>query len=276
MMKSSTSKMKISKISTFFILAVITVLILITTTTLSKGSKDKNNSLRQSPPIAVVELFTSEGCSSCPPADRLASQIYKSYKSQNKPVFVLAFHVDYWDYIGWKDRFAKHEFSERQHLYGEKFNLRSIYTPQMIVNGTTQFVGSDSEAAENAIKDVLKTNSQYGISMEVSWVDSKQLKIKYSLTSAPENAVINIALVEKNLSTDVKRGENSGRKLEHDNVVREFDTSIAKEKSERKLRVAEDINLTNSTLIAYVQDKNSFKILGAVSSSLPTQNKEKF
>ena len=268
--------MKISRIETLFMIVVFVVLLFSTTSLFSREVKDKSNYLLKAPPFAVVELFTSEGCSSCPPADRLASQIYKSYKSQNKPVFVLAFHVDYWDYIGWKDRFAKHEFSERQHLYGEKFNLGSIYTPQMIVNGETQFVGSDSEAAENAIKDVLKTNSQYGISMEVSWVDSKQLKIKYNLTSAPENAVINIALVEKNLSTDVKRGENSGRKLEHDNVVREFDTSIAKEKSERKLRVAEDITLTNSTLIAYVQDKNSFKILGAVSSSLPTQNKEKF
>jgi hypothetical protein len=264
--------MKNFNIAALFIAVGFVVLPFRTTPLFSKETKDKSISYLKVPPVAVVELFTSEGCSSCPPADRLASQIYKSYKSQNKPVFVLAFHVDYWDYIGWKDRFAKHEFSERQSEYGEKFNLGSIYTPQMIVNGETQFVGADSEAAEDAIKDALKTNSQYGISMDVSRVNPQQLSINYSLTSNPVNAVIHFALVEKNLSSDVKRGENSGRKLEHDNVVREFNTSTAKEKSERILKIDKDININNSTLIAYIQDRDSFKIVGAASSSIPEYN----
>ncbi len=258
--------MRISKIAVSFIAVVFVLSFFITIPLLSKGTKDKSNSVH---PVAVVELFTSEGCSSCPPADRLASQIDKYYKSQDKPVYVLAFHVDYWDYIGWKDRFDKHEFSVRQSMYGKKFNLTSIYTPQMIVNGQTQFVGSNSEAAENAIKKALKTNAEYGISMDLSWANSGELSIKYSLTPKPDNDVIHFALVEKNLSTYVKRGENSGRKLEHDNVVREFDTSTAKEKSERKLKVDKDINLNNSRLIAYVQNKNSYKVLGAASSVIP-------
>ena len=264
--------MKITRIATLFMIVVFVVLLFGTTSLFSREVKDKSNYLLKAPSVAVVELFTSEGCSSCPPADRLASQIDKTYKSQNKAVYVIAFHVDYWDYIGWKDRFAKHEFSERQSMYGGKFNLGSIYTPQMIVNGKTQFVGSDSDAADDAIKDALKTNSQYGISLDVSWISSRQLSIKYNLTSNPVNALINIALVEKNLSSDVKRGENSGRKLEHDNVVREFDTSIAKEKYERTLKIVEDINLNNSTLIAFIQDKDSFKILGAISSGVPLYN----
>ena len=264
--------MKNFNVVTLLIAVVFVILFLITTTLLSKEKKYKSNSLLKSPPVAIVELFTSEGCSSCPPADRLALQIDKTYKSRNKPVYVLAFHVDYWDYTGWKDRFAEHEFSKRQSMYGEKFNLGSIYTPQMIVNGETQFVGSDSDAADDAIKDALKTNSQYGISLDVSWIGKHQLSIKYSLTSNPVNVIINFALVEKNLSTDVKRGENSGRILKHDNVVREFDTSIAKEKSERILKIDEDINLNNSTLIAYIQDKDSFKIIGAASSSIPEYN----
>jgi len=118
----------------------------------------------------------------------------------------------------------------------------------------------------------LKTNSQYRISLNVSWTSPQQLSIKYSLTSNPVNALINFALVEKNLSSNVKRGENSGRKLEHDNVVREFDTSIAKEKSERTLKIDKNINLNNTTLIAYIQDKNSFKIIGATSSNIPADN----
>ena len=264
--------MRISKIAVSFIAVVFVLSFFITIPLLSKGTKDKRNSTPKVHPVAVVELFTSEGCSSCPPADRLASQIDKYYKSQDKPVYVLAFHVDYWDYIGWKDRFDKHEFSVRQSMYGKKFNLTSIYTPQMIVNGQTQFVGSNSEAAENAIKKALKTNSQYGISMDVSWVNSGELSIKYSLTSTPVNTVIHFALVEKNLSSNVTRGENNGRKLKHDNVVREFDTSTAKEKSERTLKVAKDINIKNSRLVAYVQDKNSLKILGAASSVILAYN----
>jgi hypothetical protein len=262
--------MKILNIAVFLVGVMFVLLLFKTNHAFSKAARDKENSLPRISPVAVVELFTSEGCSSCPPADRLASQIDKSYKSQNKPVFILAFHVDYWDYIGWKDRFAKHEFSERQRMYGEKFNLETIYTPQMIVNGATQFVGSNSSAAENAIKDALKNNSQYEISMDASWSNPKQLLIKYSLSSVPTNAVINFALVEKNLVNNVTRGENSGRKLEHDNVVREFDTSTAKEKSERILKVAEDINLDNSTLIAYLQDKDSFKVIGAASTLIPS------
>ena len=128
----------------------------------------KTENVSQVHTVAVVELFTSEGCSSCPPADRLASEIDKTYRSLGKSVYVLAFHVDYWDYIGWKDRFDKHEFSERQMRYGQKFDLTSIYTPQMIVNGSEQFVGSDSRAAEKAIKEALSTNSEYGISIDLA------------------------------------------------------------------------------------------------------------
>ncbi len=234
------------------------------------SSKEIQNQVLSGPaPVAVVELFTSEGCSSCPAADRLASQIDKSFKTLEKSVFVLAYHVDYWDYIGWKDRFAKPEFTERQRDYGEKFRLEGIYTPQMIVNGESQFVGSNSGMAQAAIFEALKTGAIFDIALEITWIASNQLSVKYSLSSIPVDATIQLALVEKHLINNVTRGENSGRKLEHDNVVRDFDKSDARERSERSLAVAKDINLENASVIAFIQNNQTGEIVAATSHNIP-------
>ncbi len=213
--------------------------------------------------VVVVELFTSEGCSSCPSADRLASQIQLSFGKNNYPVYVLAFHVDYWDYIGWKDRFAKPEFTDRQRLYGEKFNLESIYTPQMIVNGQNEFVGSNSAKAQEAILESLRHEAAVRINLKSQWAAKNELKISYRLSASVTNSNIHIALVESGLSNQVSRGENSGRKLNHDNVVRVFITSEAKENSELTLTIPPEVHLNQSSVIVFVQDKTSWKILGA-------------
>src|ERR1700744_6104626 len=91
--------------------------------------------------FAVIELFTSEGCSSCPPADALVARVQK--ESNDKPVYILAFHVDYWNRLGWKDVFSSAEYSERQNQYARWLKLSSVYTPQIVVNGRTEFVGSE-------------------------------------------------------------------------------------------------------------------------------------
>jgi hypothetical protein len=96
----------------------------------------------------LIELFTSEGCSSCPPADRL---LEKLAAENNDKVYVLSFHVDYWNYIGWKDPFSQARFSQRQRNYARQFSLESIYTPQMVVNGVAEFVGSDEQKLRAAI-----------------------------------------------------------------------------------------------------------------------------
>src|ERR1700730_14813133 len=100
--------------------------------------------------FAVVELFTSEGCSSCPPADELVARIQK--ENNDQPVYILAFHVDYWNNLGWKDSFSSSAFSKRQNQYADWLNLRSVYTPQVILNGRKEFVGSDEGLLRNAIK----------------------------------------------------------------------------------------------------------------------------
>ena len=107
--------------------------------------------------FAVVELFTSEGCSSCPPADELVARIQK--ENSDQPVYILSFHVDYWNNLGWKDPFSSAAYSKRQKEYANRLNLQSIYTPQVIVNGRTEFVGSDEGKMLNAIKSNLQKNS---------------------------------------------------------------------------------------------------------------------
>lgn len=107
--------------------------------------------------FAVVELFTSEGCSSCPPADVLVAKLQK--ESADKPVYILAFHVDYWNRLGWKDVFSSHEYSSRQYQYS-KWLKSEVYTPQVIVNGRTEFVGSDEKSLGNAIKTGLEKTAK--------------------------------------------------------------------------------------------------------------------
>ena len=113
------------------------------------------DTLENEKPFVVVELFTSEGCSSCPPADELLSEIVDG-RYENTDVIGLSFHVDYWDYIGWKDPYASRDFTNRQRIYAEKLRSHQLYTPQMVVNGKHEFVGSNRQ--QNAFNSVLESN----------------------------------------------------------------------------------------------------------------------
>ncbi|MES2112408.1 MAG: DUF1223 domain-containing protein [Bacteroidota bacterium] len=104
--------------------------------------------------FAVIELFTSEGCSSCPSADALVARVEK--EATDKPVYILAYHVDYWNRLGWKDAFTSPEYSARQSQYADWLNLSSVYTPQIVVNGRKEFVGSEEGTLRNAIKSDLE------------------------------------------------------------------------------------------------------------------------
>ena len=110
-------------------------------------------------PIVVVELFTSEGCSSCPPADKLLSRIVDD-ANDHVEVLALSFHVDYWDYIGWKDPYAKSTFTQRQRAYARKFYSSQIYTPQMVVNGKHEFVGSDQRKWNSVFSSISKRSTE--------------------------------------------------------------------------------------------------------------------
>lgn len=212
----------------------------------------------------LVELFTSEGCSSCPPADRLLAQLEKEQPNPNAEIITLALHVDYWNRLGWKDEFSSALYSQRQNVYGQQFKLAQIYTPQMVVDGQKHFVGSNLSEANKAITESAK-NEKATIELNN---EENNLKIKISGIPAHENSSIFLAIAEDNLSTSVKGGENSGRKLDHTSVVRElksigfvtpqqnnFDNSIA-------VQLQPEWKKENLKFVVFVQENRSRRILG--------------
>src|SRR5712672_3020028 len=163
---------------------------------------------------SLIELFTSEGCSSCPPAEKWLSAL-KSSSDLWKKAVPVAFHVDYWDHLGWRDRFAKPEFTSRQHRYAAAWGGDSVYTPGFVVNGKEWrgWFGGNG---------IPTTSIKVGV-LRVSLGDGGKLTATFvSETTQPRTLTLNVALLGNDLESDVKRGENSGRKLRHDFVVLEL------------------------------------------------------
>jgi len=209
--------------------------------------------------FAVLELFTSEGCSSCPPADRLLSQ----FTSLSPNVIPLSFHVDYWDRLGWKDRFSNSQFTDRQRLYGQHFRLQSIYTPQLIINGGVELVGSNKTAAETDIKKSLSEKPTIAITLDDVQKDKGKVSVECHLQGEWKNCDLLAAIVQKHAETNVKAGENHGAKLSHTNVVRTFIGLPASEKIKFEIEVPDDIATGNWQLILYAQQRDNLRITGA-------------
>jgi hypothetical protein len=219
-------------------------------------------------PFAVVELFTSEGCSSCPPADQVLREIRADALAQDQRVFVMAFHVDYWDRLGWKDRYSDNRWTQRQYSYAQVKRSTNVYTPQMIINGGSGFVGSQKNTAKKAISEALKQDALVGIALHVDPLPDGKLPqeahIHWQLTQVPDQCDLVIVLVENDLVNDVLRGENSGRKLKHDGVVRNLmQLPLTENKGEGMLTLPKGITLVNSKIIAMVQQTTNMKIIGA-------------
>jgi len=211
-------------------------------------------------PFTIVELFTSEGCSSCPPADRLLSEIVSNSNSDIE-VMALSFHVDYWDYIGWKDPYARKEFSNRQRTYASKLKSYQVYTPQMIVNGRHEFVGSNRREWQNAFETESKRKPEHELALSNVRVKNGALHFDIG-HDLPQSSFINVAVVERELSQNVARGENRGRKLEHDNVVRHFLTSRNLDKTAFDISI-DDVDLTKASLVVYAQLEENYDIIAA-------------
>lgn len=178
--------------------------------------------------IAVVELFTSQGCSSCPPADRLLSAIAAEPAFAGR-VVPLAYHVDYWNYIGWQDPFSSADWSARQKQYAQAYNTNRIYTPQLVVNGTAEMTGSEERRVRAAIAKALAEKPPVDLDLTVEKTPGGlRAKITASHAAAlPRDADVLVALVENGLVTKVGRGENGGRTLKNDAVVRRLQKAFA-------------------------------------------------
>src|SRR5260370_2046312 len=169
----------------------------------------------------LVELFTSEGCSSCPPADDLLRQITGRISDQGQLVIGLSEHVSYWDSLGWNDTYSSEIYTGRQDDYSARFGLSGVYTPQMVVNGREQFVGGDRRALEAALASEAK-RKQIDLHIVSAQVDPSRIVFTYSATNLPAKISLQLvaALVDDMDRTNVRRGENSGRELIHASVVR--------------------------------------------------------
>ena len=165
------------------------------------------------PAPIVVELFTSEGCSSCPPADALLGEL-----TQRQYVLPLSYHVDYWDYIGWKDRFGDPKFTRRQYAYAEAQGKQMVYTPQMIVAGAIDVVGSDRKAVEQALKTAYTRNAMYRV--QILREDDGKVVAQFPEAPIGVPATIWLVTYQKNADSHVNAGENSGKHLQTYNVVR--------------------------------------------------------
>ena len=212
--------------------------------------------------IAVVELFTSEGCSSCPPADRLLRTLVKEARSSDRPVYGLSFHVDYWNDLGWEDPYSKSAFSQRQRRYAEALGVR-VYTPQMVVNGTEALVGSRRSQVRSAIQSALSEAAPLDLQIQLTSDAAQSPAVCATVSNPPTDAVLRVALVERGLSQPVRSGENSGRTLRHTNVVRAFESAPAKATRSFEFEAPSNLDPSRASIIVYAQDRTSMQVLGA-------------
>jgi hypothetical protein len=211
----------------------------------------------------LVELFTSEGCSSCPPADRNAAFLENNQPVPNAEIITLAFHVDYWDGPEWKDEFSSALYSERQTAYSRAFKLDEIYTPQMVVDGHEEFVGSDSGKATQAITEAAN-NTKGTIAISP---DQDKFRIAVSALGKHGDATAFLAVAEDKIKSNVRGGENAGSTFLHMSVVRELDTlgKIGTDADnaafQTQLSNNKDWHAENLKYVAFVQENSTRKIL---------------
>lgn len=213
------------------------------------------------PPFAVVELFTSEGCSSCPPADANLDALAARAEKDGKAVYALAFHVDYWDRLGWKDPFADARYSARQGAYVKALGRRQLYTPQMVVNGRAELVGSSKSKARAAVESALSEAATVKVEANAHR-EGQTWTVEYLVEGAPKGMHLAIAITEGGHAVSVTRGENSGETLRHEHPVRAF-TSAPLKGAKGILTLKAAVDPKRAQVIVFVQDPASMAILGA-------------
>jgi hypothetical protein len=228
----------------------------------------------------VVELFTSEGCSSCPQADNLLSRLAEQQPIENAEVIALEEHVDYWNELGWVDPFSSHEWTARQNAYAEVLGNGNAYTPQMVVDGKTEFVGSQSRKAWQAVQQAAtqqkaRMTLRAGNSPDFGTENLSVTIAKLPETADRDKAEVWLAITETGLHSAVKHGENAGEDLHHAAVVRSIrKIGEAKAGDETSFSGGTTVSLPsewkreNLHAVVFVQEKKGRRILGAAAVSV--------
>jgi len=213
----------------------------------------------------LVELFTSEGCCSCPPADALLRTLDTTQPVPGIQLIVLGEHVDYWDDLGWQDAYSAHAFTVRQQTYADRLRLASPYTPQMVVDGTLEFVGSDRKRANRAFEKV-RALPKVTVRISSLKIENGSLRAHVDTDPSPAPAEVFVALALDHAQSQVLHGENGGHRLEHVAVARNL---ISVGKTVKGEMFSRDVTLALSAtgppyrVIAFVQETNQGKIFGA-------------
>ncbi len=215
----------------------------------SSANCQTNNAIVHLKHKTVIELFTSEGCSSCPAAEKYTEELAKDTN-----IIVLSYHVDYWNRLGWVDSFSNHSFSEKQYQYAALFHLSSVYTPQAVINGKTEAVGSNRKAIPQLI------NSAAGFDNIISSVQTSfnNNAVSVNATCNTKNIALEFLLIQKNTSTHVLAGENDGSTLHHLNIVRQ--SVETKNSTNAQLIWKKNDNPHNYKIVVLARDINNYSI----------------
>ena len=212
----------------------------------------------------VLELFTSQGCSSCPPADELLKRVQHESAT---PVIAISYHVDYWNYIGWEDPFSSSTYTEKQSSYNRKFGSRSNYTPQLVVNGKEHLVGSDASKLYSRISSYSSNKPQNEVRIQGFRKETDHIVVNYGIEGATEDMNIRAVLVIEQRDTYVKRGENRNRKLSNSNIaVSEKRDLIETENGSIKLSIPKIVQQEDKLRIVVLVENQDMDIMAAVQS----------
>ncbi|TWT39003.1 DUF1223 domain-containing protein [Blastopirellula retiformator] len=222
----------------------------------------------QSSGFALIELFTSQGCNSCPSADQNLARVNQLARERKLPIYTLSLHVDYWNYLGWEDPFSNAAYSQRQRRYAQAFGANQVYTPQMIVNGRVEFVGSNVANTDRAIRAGLDSQTTTKLTVEVTRQQDAAI-VRWNVTNLTKRDQLQLALVQKQAARDVTAGENDGRTLSHVNVVRKLQT-IATPAGQGQHQLSLPVNAKSADyhVIAFVQSSENQKIATATQAEL--------
>ena len=241
----------------------------------SASALANRSDIRHTP--VLVELFTSEGCSSCPPADALLEKLDPAQPVNGAELIVLSEHVDYWNYIGWKDPYSSHDYSERQSAYASRFGRGSIYTPQMVIDGHLELVGSDERGAIRAIENETKIAKVSLTLSAIRFENNGKLSVHVESdplgpSAAARSAGLFLAIADDSDESQVSRGENAGRTLKHVAVLRSLvavGTVSQSDKFSRDVTVKfNHQDRRHLRIVGIIQERSGGRVLGVASARL--------
>jgi hypothetical protein len=220
----------------------------------------------------LLELFTSEGCSSCPPADQLLEKLDRTQPVHGAELIVLSEHVDYWDRMGWKDPFSSAEMTSRQTQYSTVFHIDEIFTPQLVIDGKQQVVGTDSSAARKAIAEDIKSGKA-PLTLSAPTREGDRITVRVDMPAGASQGVLYVALAENSMRIQVLRGENAGHSLSHVAVVRKLIKAGTVKKDEAfttsvQIPVDKGVGAQGLRIVAFVQDTRNSQVLAVAQQKL--------